>query len=329
MAYSAITFPTERCILLLSNFKILAGLLVGATCLSFVGPVVGELIATLPPYFPKEPANPLTTARLPYEDVEFTSADGLALRGWFVPAAQPDAPAIVYAPATSHDQRSGLSLLPAFHGAGYHVLLFSYRGHGRSDGPTGRFTYGDHESLDVDAAVQFLHRVKGVDRIALVGHSAGAVSAILSAARNPLVGAVVAVAPFTCVSEIWQSNRPKLVPRFIMDWTLWVAEQSRGFDRARVCPVDVVQGIAPRPLLVIHGTDDRRITEDQVRRLFGAAGEPKSLWMVKGASHSGVRSPALDVLAPDVAVFLQAAWQRTAGPVWDSVGSPLARVAMQ
>jgi alpha-beta hydrolase superfamily lysophospholipase len=309
--------------------KVLAGLVVGATFLGFVGPVVGELIATLPPYFPKEPANPLTTAGLPYQDVSFSSTEGLTLRGWFVPAEQPDAPAIVYAPATSHDQRSGLSLLPAFHGAGYHVLLFSYRGHGQSDGPTGYFTYGEAESRDVDAAVQFLHRAKGIDRIALVGHSAGAVSAILSAARNPLVSGVVAVAPFACVSEVWQSNRPKFVPRFVLDWTLWVAEKSRGFDRARVCPVEVVEGIAPRPLLVIHGTDDRRITEEQVRRLFGAAGEPKSLWMVQGASHSGVRSPALDVLAPDVAAFLEQAWRHAAPAVSGSARAPLARVAMQ
>ena len=329
MAYSRTKLPIERCALLLVNVKILAGLVVGATLLGFVGPVVGELVATLPPYFPKEPANPRTTAGLPYQDVEFPSTDGLTLRGWFIPAERPDAPAIVYAPATSHDQRSGLSLLPSFHGAGYHVLLFSYRGHGQSDGPTGYFTYGEAESRDVDAAVEFLYRRKGIDRIALVGHSAGAVSAILSAARNPLVSAVVAVAPYACVSEIWYSNRPKLVPRFVLDWTLWLAEKSRGFDRDRVCPVEVVQAIAPRPLLVIHGTEDRRITEEQVRRLFGAAGEPKSLWMVEGASHSGVRSPALDMLAPDVVTFLQAAWQRVQAPVLISARSPLARVAIQ
>jgi fermentation-respiration switch protein FrsA (DUF1100 family) len=80
---------------------------------------------------------------------------------------------------------------------------------------------------------------------------------------------------------------------------------------------------------VIHGTDDRRITEEQVRRLFGAAGEPKSLWMVQGASHSGVRSPALDVLAPDVAAFLEQAWRHAAPAVSGSARAPLARVAMQ
>jgi pimeloyl-ACP methyl ester carboxylesterase len=220
-----------------------------------------------------------------------------------------DAPAIAYAPATSHDQRSGLSLVPAFHEAGYHVLLFSYRGHALSDGRKGQFTYGDAESQDLDAAVRFLREAKGIENIAVVGHSVGAVSAILSAARNPLIEAVVAVAPFACVAEVWQTSRPAAVPSFVLDWTLWVAEKTRGFDRADVCPMNVVERIAPRPLLLIHGTEDRRITEEQMRRLFGVAEEPKSLWLVEGATHSGIRSPVLDLLAPDVISFLETAWQ--------------------
>ncbi|MGC9334855.1 MAG: alpha/beta hydrolase [Anaerolineae bacterium] len=290
-------------------------MLAGATFLTFVGPVVGEVIATLPPPFPAKALNPLTAAGLPYEEVEFETTDGLTLRGWFVASGQPDAAAIIYAPATGHDQRSGLSLLPAFHEAGYHVLLFSYRGHGQSGGARGQFTYGEAESEDVDAAVQFLGETRGIDRIALIGHSVGAVSAILSASRNPRVGAVVAVAPFTCVTEVWQTSRPKLVPGFILDWTLWVAEKTRGFDRDQVCPVQVVHDIAPRALLVVHGREDRRITEEQARRLFAAAREPKSLWLVEGASHSGVRSPALDLLAPDVVAFLETAWRRGREPL--------------
>lgn len=290
-------------------FKIAASVVVGATLLTFVGPVVGEAIATLPPAFPKKPSTPQIELGLPYEDVTFSTADGLTLRGWFVPAERPDAPAIVYAPATSHDQRSGLSLVPSFHEAGYHVLLFSYRGHALSDGRIGNFTYGDAESRDVDAAVRFLHDARGIRRIGVIGHSVGAVSAILSAARNPQVGAVVAVAPFTCVAEVWQTNRPSVVPPFIMDWTMWVVEKSRGFKRDEICPLSVVDRIAPRPLLLIHGTSDQRITEEQVRRLFSAAEEPKSLWLVEGATHSGIRSPVLDVLAPDVISFLDAVWR--------------------
>ena len=61
---------------------------------------------------------------------------------------------------------------------------------------------------------------------------------------------------------------------------------------------------------MIHGTEDRRITEDQVRELFSAAEEPKSLWLVDGASHDGIRNPVLDMLSKDVISFLNAAWQK-------------------
>lgn len=295
---------------LLKAIKIAAGVLAGITLLTLAGPIVGETIATLPPAFPENTANPLSTWGVPYEDVTFPTSDGLTLRGWFIPGHQPeaagDARAILYAPATAHDQRSGLSLVPMFHKAGYHVLLFSYRGHALSDGKRGQFTYGDAESRDVDAAVRFLTE-KGIRRIGVIGHSVGAVSAILSAARNPRVGAVVAVAPFNCVTEVWRTSRPALVPSFILEWTLWVTEKARGFNRDQVCPLEVVDRIAPRPLLVIHGTDDRRITEGQVRRLFSAAQMPKSLWLVQGATHDGIRSPVLDELAPDVIAFLDAA----------------------
>jgi dipeptidyl aminopeptidase/acylaminoacyl peptidase len=287
--------------------KIAAGVLAGTALLTFVGPIVGETIAILPPPFPKGTPDPLDVLGLPYEEVSFPSEDGLVLRGWFVPAASDGAPAIVYAPATAHDQRSGLSLVPAFHQAGYHVLLFSYRGHALSEGKRGAFTYGDAESRDVDAAVRFLRDTKRVGPIALVGHSVGAVSAILSAARNPLVAAVIAVAPFPSVSEVWYTSRPELVPPFVLDWALWAAEKRRGFDREEICPLNVIDRIAPRPLLIIHGTEDQRITEEQIHRLFAAALEPKTLWLVEGANHSQIRSPVLEEMSEELTAFLDAA----------------------
>jgi alpha-beta hydrolase superfamily lysophospholipase len=309
--------------------KIAAGVFVGATMLTFVGPVVGEAIATFPPLFPREIPNPQTELGLTYEDVVFPTTEGLMLRGWFIPAEKANSPAVLYAPATSHDQRSGLSLVSPFHQAGYNVLLFSYRGHAQSDGDRGKFTYGDAESRDVDAAVTFLRESRGIEQIAVIGHSVGAASAIMSAARNPAIGAVVAVAPFACVNEIWQTNRPGVVPPFVLKWTLWVVEKTRGFDRDDICPLDVVGRIAPRPLLVIHGTEDKRITEEQVRRLFDAAQKPKSLWMVDGATHSGIRTPVLDTLAPDVIAFLDAAWQDRVAVVANSQHRLSAGVGLQ
>lgn len=288
-------------------WKIGAGAAMAAALLTLAGPVVGEMVATLPPGYSDTTVNPLDGLDLSYEDVAFPTSEGLTLRGWFVPAGQPGAPAILYAPATSHDQRSGLSLVPAFHAAGYHVLLFSYRGHGSSDGSRLGFTYGDAESRDVDAAVRFLREERGVGPIVALGHSAGAVSAMLSAARNPQIDAVVAVAPFASMPEVWHTSRPHLVPAFVLDWTMRFAELRKGFDRDDACALDTVARIAPRPLLIIHGTEDQRVTQAQVERLLVTAGEPKALWLVNGATHDSIRSPELDRLVPDVITFLDTA----------------------
>jgi dipeptidyl aminopeptidase/acylaminoacyl peptidase len=287
--------------------KISAGVLAGLSLLTLGGPILGEMIAVFPPAFPRDRVDPLAALGLPYEEVAFPTTDGLTLRGWLIPAHRPDAPAIVYAPSTAHDQRSGLSLAPAFHRAGYHVLLFSYRGHALSDGRRGAFTYGEDESKDLDAAVRFLFQSKGIRRVGVIGHSVGAASAILSAARNPEVGAVVAVAPFNSVAEVWYTSRPAFVPSLLLNWTMWAAEKLRGFRCDQIRPIEVVARIAPRPLLIVHGTGDLRITETQVRRLFAAAREPKSLWLVQGATHDGIRNPVLDQLAPDVIAFFDAA----------------------
>jgi dipeptidyl aminopeptidase/acylaminoacyl peptidase len=181
----------------------------------------------------------------------------------------------------------------------------------------------------VDAAVRFLYETKGIGRVGIIGHSAGAVSAILSAARTPQVGAVAAVAPFNCVTEVWYTSRPPFVPGFIMSWTLWVAERRSGFDREEACALDVVDQIAPRPLLVIHGKADQRVTETQVRRLFAAAKAPKTLWLVPGATHSGIRSPVLDELAPQVIAFFDAALRDQEAPASVLVRRPVSNFAVQ
>ncbi len=269
---------------------IISSVLIGFATVVISGPSLGEMIATMAPIFHKGAALPRKELNIPYEEVAFQSTDGLTLRGWFIPSQNPNAPAIINAPATARDQRDGIALVRPFHNAGYHVLLFSYRGHGQSDGSPFGFTYGADESKDIDAAVAFLSREKGVRRIGLIGHSAGAVAAILSAARNPRIGAVVAASPYTSVEEIWQHNRPPFFPVALFDLTFKLVERRKDFSRQEVALKNTIGRIAPRPLLLVHSEDDRRISRQQVETQFSSAEEPKTLWLVKNASHGEVWS---------------------------------------
>lgn len=291
------------------NEIIITSLLVGLPTLLVSSPTLGEMIATMAPIYPKKDGLLVNRLGIPFETVSFPTSDGITLQGWFFPASKADSPAIIYAPATSKDQRSGISLVLPFHQAGYHVLLFSYRGHGNSEGNRFGFTYGAYESKDIDAAVAFLTDTKSIDKIGVIGHSAGASSAIISAARNTQIDAVVAAAPFPSVEDIWYTNRPKFFPKPLFELTFKFAEFRKKFSRNQVRPQDVIDQISPRPLLLIHGVDDRRITEQQAVELFDTANEPKCMWLVEDADHAGVRAPLLDSKIQNVISFYNQAFK--------------------
>jgi fermentation-respiration switch protein FrsA (DUF1100 family) len=52
-----------------------------------------------------------------------------------------------------------------------------------------------------------------------------------------------------------------------------------------VSAIDYVSGIAPRPLLLVHGTRDEMVSVGDARRLYGRAGEPKKLLVIEEAGH--------------------------------------------
>lgn len=278
----------------------ISGALAGLTMALSAGPIVGEIIATTSPLslnFPRQYRN------LAYEEVAFPTSDGLTLRGWFFAASDPNAPAVLYAPATAKDQRQGLSLVTPLQQAGFHVLLFSYRGSGNSDGNRFGFTYGAKESQDIDAAVHYLSETRGIKKIGAIGHSAGAVSVILSAARNPGIDAVVAAAPYTSLEDIWADNRPEFFPGDWYGQLQQIFQLRKDFTKEQVRPIDEIAKIAPRPILLINGTADQRITRRQAARLFEAASQPKEIIWLVDAGHSEVRSPGLDLLIPQIVQF--------------------------
>ena len=68
-----------------------------------------------------------------------------------------------------------------------------------------------------------------------------------------------------------------------------------------VNPIQYVAGIAPRPLLLVHGSQDETVNMDHANRLYDRAGEPKQVVIIDGAGHrlrqeEGAISAVLDWL---------------------------------
>ena len=235
--------------------------------------------------------DPRTDLGLDYETVEFPASDGSTLRGWLVPGAPGATAGVVAVHGAGADRREFLRQVPVFHGSGYPVLLFDCREQGISDGAGRGVSLGFRESEDVTAAVAFAKRVRGLTRVAVIGTSQGAASAILAAAADPSIDAVIAENSFTSIPDLVRDLRglpdarpvPPWASRVVAAFAVW-----RMGGLGRPAPIDVVGAIAPRPLLLMHGSEDTAIPYAHSERLRAAAGEPVELWIVPGGRHSSL-----------------------------------------
>lgn len=146
-------------------------------------------------------------AGLAYEQAKFRASDGVALEGWFVPAPGV-APAIVFVHGWMWNRLGNVAgqvpvpdkdvdFLPAtraLHDAGYHVLLFDLRNHGRS-GRRLPITFGVREAFDVQGALAYLRSRADVDndRLGLLGCSMGANACLYGTPDAQPVKAILAV----------------------------------------------------------------------------------------------------------------------------------------
>jgi alpha-beta hydrolase superfamily lysophospholipase len=227
---------------------------------------------------------------LTFEPIEFESLlDGTRLSGWYLPAPVPTGRAVVVVPGIDDNRlQSGITLrlAPALLEAGLDVLAIDLRGEGDS-GP-GPITFGAREQWDVLAAVDEA-RARGAARVGVLGFSLGAGSSILAASRSPAIDAVVADSAFVDLVEALDRELQRfyrvpapLVPYALAWYRLW-----SGTDPSEVAPGSVIDDIAPRPILLIHGAADDTVAASNSERLLALAGYPGAgLWIVPGGEHA-------------------------------------------
>jgi dipeptidyl aminopeptidase/acylaminoacyl peptidase len=233
---------------------------------------------------PAEVGGPATPADLGlvYEDVRFTTDDGVTLSGWLIGAGRDTRAAVVLLHGFSWHRLPWLVEFVPWIERRYNVLQFDFRGHGESDDAP--ITLGTLEQRDVAAAVHFLLG-RGLGPIALMGISMGGSVAVMAAPDLP-VAAVVADAAYAELHDpISNRMRASGYPLARLGARLVVLAAS---VRARVLlrqPIDQVPHLAPRGLLLIAPREDRLVSWTQSQRLYEAAHEPKELFVVEGAAH--------------------------------------------
>lgn len=223
---------------------------------------------------------------VPADEVRFTAADGVEIAGWWFD--DPDAETTI---VCCHGHRGGkadlLGLGPKLHQAGHNVLLFDFRGSGDSgDGPR---SLAHHEQHDLRAALDWAAARRPGTRIVLVGMSMGASVALQVAADDPRVEALVVDSPFATVGGVLANNiaRYRIPAAPILPLADAITRARYGYRFDDVRPLDAIARIE-RPILLMHGTEDR-ITPFDHSRLFREAARSGVVEFVafEGVDHCG------------------------------------------
>jgi dipeptidyl aminopeptidase/acylaminoacyl peptidase len=134
--------------------KIAMNILIGIVLLVVVLSLILVYANTHPPKYPLN--IPPSVYKADYEEVSFTSKDGIVLKGWLVKPAHHGqrSPAIVICHGVGANKSDFTELAVSLSHRGYVVLLFDFRAHGDSSGR--RTSLGLHEQKDIEAALAFL-----------------------------------------------------------------------------------------------------------------------------------------------------------------------------
>lgn len=245
-------------------------------------------------YFPTrdEPSTPANWG-YKFENASFKSGDGTPLNGWFIPARAAKAKATV---VFSHGNAGSMSYHIGFVNwlveSGYNVLMYDYRGFGKSGGTVDRRGMID----DVKAAFAYASKRADVDsnRLVSYGHSLGGAKSVTALGESRVKGlrAVVIEGAFASYHAMAGVIGGQLGASLVTD---------------ELAPKDYVRQISPVPLLVVHGTRDEVVPVSQGRLLFEKAREPKTIFEVKTGRHGDSLSRDHGEFRKKVIVWLEAA----------------------
>ena len=219
-----------------------------------------------------EPATPAKWG-FKFENLNFVSADGTALHGWFLPGrARKAKGTVVFSHGNAGAIGHHLGFAMWLAEAGYNVMMYDYRGFGKSAGTVDRRGMID----DVKAAFVAVSKRADVDSTRLIsfGHSMGGAKSVTALAETAVPGlrAIILDATFSSYQAMARVVGGQLGGDLVTD---------------ELSPLGYIEKLPAVPLLVIHGNRDEVVPVAQGLSLFEKAHEPKTLFLVKEGSHGG------------------------------------------
>lgn len=220
-------------------------------------------------FFPTTyPAGNWKPQNLAFEDAWFTTEGGITLHGWYVAAPEPRG-FLLFAHGNAGNLSDRAEIVRVLNqDLGLSVLIFDYRGYGRSEGkPSIKGVLEDGR-----AAQQWLRQRENIDAndIGLLGRSLGA-SVMVYLAAEQGARALILEGAFSSMADVADDAYPLLPTGLLLRRDIKADELIKRYHG---------------PLLQSHGVEDTIIPIALARKLFRAANEPKEFIELPGLNHN-------------------------------------------
>jgi alpha-beta hydrolase superfamily lysophospholipase len=246
-----------------------------------------------------------TEAGLEWENAECQTMDGHRLAGWVVTPPQPRATVILFH-GLRKNRAQTLPRIALLAGAGYRCVAFDHRAHGQSTGRCSSFGY--HESRDVEAVLDFVDRRWPAQRRAALGVSMGAAALCFAARRVRQLDACILESLYFDVASAFSNRIGSKFPSWFRRFSrgvIWVTERRLKVRLAQIAPADHIAQLAPVPVLLVTGTDDRHAPPLDSQRLFCRCLGSRELAQIEGADHTNLCDKGGDTYRQLVLAFLE------------------------
>ncbi len=208
---------------------------------------------------------------IPFEDVYLHVTQEHCIHGWYFASRGPDSgekrPVVLFCHGNAGNISHRLETAEFILSLGADVLLYDYRGYGKSDG----FPSEENVYADAETCYNWLIEEKKADpqHIFIFGRSLGGAVAI-ELARRVKCGGLIVESSFTSVSGMAKKMFPLITIKHLL---------KHKFDSiAKI-------GSLTCPVLVTHSPDDDLVPFEMGRRLFAAANEPKWFVALRGGHN--------------------------------------------
>ncbi len=204
---------------------------------------------------------------LEFRDIFPETDDGVRLHGWYLPFREARQTVMIFH-GNAGNIGHRVDWLAMLNSLGVNLIIFDYRGYGRSGGKP--FEHGLYRDASAVHAWWLRNRSAGSQKLILLGESLGGAVAVDLAARIPVDGLILQ-STFSSARDMART----ILPIGFLQPLIGIHFDSEKKIVSVACPK-----------LFLHGNRDDIVPLRLGRKLYDAAPPPRTFFEIEGAGHN-------------------------------------------